>query len=1822
MATKTLTELREMITGPQKSKAESTVPIANTGNSVSTGRTRQEKLDALNQKYTAGVTPSVSPISGATVPSTTNTGFNNTDISPSGTAAQSKTGLNLANTRFTADKGLAIWDEWQKQEQKKQEQAEREAEEQQAERERYYTEEYGQSLYDEYEKLKNTYIGMDRGHVVTEAKNAYDQWRSGMFTHEQSKALDALDEETIGYLNAIADYNIEVDAKTLGGGTAINGSYVQYDTGIIDAKKKAVQALRDKGYTQEEIDSLAEYQQYRRNAEETEKLTDALKSDVNDSALGAIGANVASVILSPTQGLGMVEFLNRRVNKYAPLDVNSPSFAALNAVEAVRDQTAENIQDSVSSKSVGNALTFLYQVGMSTADSAALVATMGPASTYLMGTSAAASAAKDITERGGSVKQAFTGAVAAGAIEVLTEKFSVDNLLENAPNQGVIRAMLQQAGIEATEEMTSEICNTLVDAANMGGLSNYQLSVNYYMQNKGMSEEEAKRAALQDVVQQVALAGLGGAISGGAMAGATNGINRAGARIATERQLGALQQDAEYSPISQYGNVDTETKNAPMEGAESTAINTDPAQHTAQEIDNINGDSADTVVQNMGSYHRYTQAELDALPTYGKDDYDAAYSYRDGLLAQKTGRTGNSDGLGAMDNPYAQRRANSDTRSMYTRETDVPESARPTLTHDVVSEAQSLGWARERVAQGVDEEIEYLRNKPNWSGEDSDTAGLILDDLRNKAVETGEWEDYTSFRELVSDKRGDIGRGLQSMKKWTVNDGAHIIDLADEAITSSERAGASVPENLRTPISDLAGRFDTAVQDGDTAGLIDIIKEASKIRRTGSLFSNRLSRQMSWALDYVANIDGGLDFLQQAAGNSIVNIAADYIPTTGGNKFLTYRRLSLLSKATTILRNFVSNNVFDPIDSLARDIAVPVDILLSKFTGTRSIAVDKSWLSQAKRTGSKDGFAKALIETGLDLNISDEGRYELGGGRTFKMTGGVVERLLSTWEKWSGYELNTTDELQKGGISAEVQRGIDSLYEQGKISDDSLRDGNAGNTEALYRTFQDDNALSNAVVGMRRAADNLRIGGENGVGVGELALPFAKVPTNLAVRAYEYSPAAIIQSGTRLTQTLIAAKNGSLTAAQQARAVQSLGRSITGTGLLVLSAAAALSGVIRVLGSGRDDEDKNKTAMDKQKGQYGTQINLSAFMRMLGGEDTDWRDDDLLMSLSFLDPLNAIMTTGALMSEDLKDGSAGAGTLVKDSLEGTIQSLLDLPVMDTISDVVQAYEYSDADTAGGKAIDAITELGAGTVSGLVPNVLKGIAQGTDLTQRNAYTSQNILGQTIDEIKAGIPGLRQTLPAKTDSYGNDMTYGEDSDDWFINMMNNNILPGSMTKYSETDLESELDRLYDETGLASAYPDRKAPNRFTYNGETYEMSAEQKTQFQSKYGEVYLETANDFITSEIYDMLDGNEKVEAMQKIKEYAKDAAKAEVAGQTAEQADVAGLSDPAAYIVAHMMLNDANRTNDWSDIEALFESGVEVPEDVADKLGTDYTKNRTVYDAGIGLDQYHEIKDSFNDGYKVATDGDDTTTPDYTAIDAAIDAYNSLSRSQRDVIDDVLNTSALNKAAGAAAEGIDTEKWFDIVNTYKGINKDEDKNATEKQTELEYVIDMIRGLTTDQKEYAKDVLTYSTVIGADAGKYNALTDVGLKPEKAKAVFDSIAVLTPETGKNAVSTAQKIQAISGTKGLTDTEKYKAFSEYSGLSSGQKDKAATAQAYGVPADVYAAAFDAVAQARKNKGSNSLSSAEISAALSGVDKEYTSVLIRIFSSSKYLEWVYAQ
>lgn len=836
--------------------------------------------------------------------------------------------------------------------------------------------------------------------------------------------------------------------------------------------------------------------------------------------------------------------------------------------------------------------------------------------------------------------------------------------------------------------------------------------------------------------------------------------------------------------------------------------------------------------------------------------------------------------MGAMRSRFEsvpkQSQTQSNTISSMEADWNVPESQRTPITYDTIPEAKSLDNARLRLAQDYVGEMAELRGKHNWSGEEVDMGMTILDNYRRAAEQTGDWTEYSNWRKEVSAHGTAAGQALQAYAKYSRQTGGGIVADASAAL---ERAAKKTNKaEVMNRVNALAQQYDAAVGTGqenakvNVNDLVDIIKSASATRQTGTLIGNKTPPIVNWAMNRIANYarseaqtGGGenLDFLKTFAADSIYNIAADTSAVSAGEKVKTVRRMGMLSKVSTVMRNLVSNNVFDPVDSVARNVSVPLDMLVSTITGTRSVAGDASWFSAAKRKGSMDGLARACMEVGLDVDTSGgAGKYENTANRTFKMSGGVFSKLMSTWEAYEGYTLNATDEFQKGGIEASVQQGIDRLYEKGKIKDDSLRD--AGKQEALYRTFQDKTVLSDAAIGVRNALNKAHIGD---VGAGDIVLPFAQVPSNLGARAIEYSPAGLIVSAADFINMLDSAKKGDLTAAQQAKAVQGVGRALTGSGMIAIAAAGALRGWLRVTG---DDEDKNKDALGKTHGLDGTQLNISAAMRDIRGEGAAWQAGDALLSIGFLDPLNAQLTTGALIADDIRseDGMT-AGRVLGNSLSGALQSVLDTPVMSTFQDVASSYEYSDASTTGGKVLDAAQKYAANQLSSVIPNSLRGIAQGLDDTERNAYSSDNVWRQAIDNAKASIPGLRETLPAKTDVWGNPVK----NEGGVRNFMNRNINPGNITTYKTDAVSSEIEKISEATG-ASLYPDRTAPRSLKVDGEAVSLTFEQRSMYQKAYGDAYSAAVTSLTSNKNYKAMPDSMKAEILKQAKDVATEQAR------------------------------------------------------------------------------------------------------------------------------------------------------------------------------------------------------------------------------------------------------------------------------------------------------------------------------------------------------------
>lgn len=860
--------------------------------------------------------------------------------------------------------------------------------------------------------------------------------------------------------------------------------------------------------------------------------------------------------------------------------------------------------------------------------------------------------------------------------------------------------------------------------------------------------------------------------------------------------------------------------------------------------------------------------------------YNTSYNPTVAQPGNSVNQNVSANDMGAMRSQFESvpKQAQTQSNTINSMETgwDVPEAQRTPIMYDTISEAKSLDNARLRLAQDYAGEMAELRGKHNWSGEEVDMGMTILDNYRRAAEQTGDWTEYSNWRKEVSAHGTAAGQALQAYAKYSRQTGGGIVADASAAL---ERAAKKTNKaEVMNRVNALAQQYDAAVGTGqenakvNVNDLVDIIKSASTARQTGTLIGNKTPPIVNWAMNRIANYaraeaqSGGgenLDFLRTFAADSIYNIAADTRAVSAGEQVKTVRRTGMLSKVSTVMRNLVSNNVFDPIDSIARNVSVPLDMLVSTITGTRSVAGDASWFSAAKRKGSMDGLARACMEVGLDVDASGTaGKYENTSNRTFKMSGGVFSKLMSVWEAYQGYTLNATDEFQKGGIEASVQKGIDRLYEKGKIKDDSLR--NAGEQEALYRTFQDKTVLSDAAIGVRNALNKAHIGD---IGAGDIMLPFAQVPSNLGARAIEYSPAGLGVAAADFINMIDSARKGEFTAAQQAKAVQGVGRALTGSGMIAIAAAGALRGWLKVTG---DDDDKNKDALGKTHGLDGTQLNISAALRDLRGESAQWQAGDQLLSIGFLDPLNAQLTTGALIADDIRsEAGVTAGRVLGNSLSGALQSVLDTPVMSTFQDVATNYEYSGASTPGGKMMDAAQKYAANQLSSVIPNSLRGIAQGLDDTERNAYSSDNVWQQAVDNAKASIPGLRETLPAKTDVWGNPVK----NEGGIRNFMNRNINPGNVTTYKPDAVSSEIEKISEATNT-SLYPDRTAPRSLKVDGEAVSLTFEQRSMYQKAYGDAYSAAVTSLMNDKNYKAMPDSMKAEILQQAKDTATEQAR------------------------------------------------------------------------------------------------------------------------------------------------------------------------------------------------------------------------------------------------------------------------------------------------------------------------------------------------------------
>lgn len=348
-----------------------------------------------------------------------------------------------------------------------------------------------------------------------------------------------------------------------------------------DAEKKTYYyTLRTQG--QEAADDYLKTLDVDLNRRRGEAQLETTRQTVNSGWLGTVGANAYSVLSSVGETPAYITNLIRSL-RGEEIDPYSSENMVSRVNEEIRSQTSQNIQEGVPGFG-GQALSFAYGVGMDLARSRYnMMLGLGLGgktkigkwtSAALMGTSAAQSTLTDALDRGATDGQAVATSIASGVWETLFEEVSLERLLDlkspKTVRQFLTNTLLQSA-TEGSEELFTEMANTVSDELIMRDLSNYRLNKKAY-ELSGMTPEEAQKNALADIAKNWGMAALGGFASGAVGAG-THQLLELGAN----RQQNRLQQAAQKA-----------NQTAQQTNRQETAQNLEQAAETAKQNSILN----------------------------------------------------------------------------------------------------------------------------------------------------------------------------------------------------------------------------------------------------------------------------------------------------------------------------------------------------------------------------------------------------------------------------------------------------------------------------------------------------------------------------------------------------------------------------------------------------------------------------------------------------------------------------------------------------------------------------------------------------------------------------------------------------------------------------------------------------------------------------------------------------------------------------------------------------------------------------------------------------------------------------------------------------------------------------------------------------------------------------------------------------------------------------------------------------------------------------------------------------------------------------------
>ncbi len=603
----------------------------------------------------------------------------------------------------------------------------------------------------------------------------------------------------------------------------------------------------------------------------------------------------------------------------------------------------------------------------------------------------------------------------------------------------------------------------------------------------------------------------------------------------------------------------------------------------------------------------------------------------------------------------------------------------------------------------------------------------------------------------------------------------------------------------------------------------------SKLLNTEDL---KLTPDMAKSLKELAQRvqDAADDAVRLEASQELQQALNSLKPAGIGRKIATAQTIAQLLNTKTIIRNVAGNELFYRLERLNKYPATLIDWTRSKITGgPRTVTF---------RTAGQGGYWKGFLQ-GTKAGwkgVNPEGittQYDLGHGPAFNIKGNIAEKTMAYLERAMGATLkgfdyaafnraknqtlgelatlraiNTTGRSDPATVRKFMQEAQDNLLD---IADQYGK----------YVTFQDNNVISNSLVGVKRFLNKLT--GSKDFGLGDIVLKYPKTPGALIARGLEYSPAGFLRSAYQLARV-----KGILRGTADPREVTlALSRAITGSlGLTGLGYYLADVGII----TGSADKDKDIRALQQQVGEGPYRVNLTALYRWVGSgfnrAAAEPQEGDRLITYDWAQPIAMAISAGVNINQSIKekataeDAARGMAATLAGSLEGAVNTIAEQPVLQGLTRPLQGYSLGESLTGMAKSIPA----------SFAPTLGNQVRTYTDNTSRLTY-DPNPAKEALNRAQLKIPGVAGKLPPAYTTLGRKKeTYQDGSNNLFNVFLN----PSFISRYNLTPEARMVIETFKETGETKQVP-RVVPKKFVVSGKSFVLTPQEYSEFQRIVGE---------------------------------------------------------------------------------------------------------------------------------------------------------------------------------------------------------------------------------------------------------------------------------------------------------------------------------------------------------------------------------------------------